>query len=109
MATEQSVLDFSDGDGARTLTATVPPTGSNFMNFPLVVTSPAPDRHYKATQVHVPSPLFSVATRPARYSRRTDSADPTGVHWPTAAVSAGSPSSRSRTSRHYRTPSAGGR
>ncbi|WP_172650339.1 substrate-binding and VWA domain-containing protein [Rhodococcus opacus] len=50
VATEQSVLDFSDGDVARTLTATVPPTGSNFMNFPLVVTSPAPDRHYKATQ-----------------------------------------------------------
>ncbi|AII05085.1 substrate-binding and VWA domain-containing protein [Rhodococcus opacus] len=52
VATEQSVLDFSaEGDGARTLTATVPPTGSNFMNFPLVVTSPAPDRHYRATQV----------------------------------------------------------
>ncbi|MEN0135558.1 MAG: substrate-binding and VWA domain-containing protein [Rhodococcus sp. (in: high G+C Gram-positive bacteria)] len=51
VATEQSVLEFSDGDGARTLAATVPPTGSNFMNFPLVVTSPAPDRHYKATQV----------------------------------------------------------
>ncbi|MFC0453058.1 substrate-binding and VWA domain-containing protein [Rhodococcus jostii] len=51
VATEQSVLDFADGDGARALVATVPPTGSNFMNFPLVVTSPAPDRHYKATQV----------------------------------------------------------
>ncbi|GCE39821.1 hypothetical protein Rhow_003464 [Rhodococcus wratislaviensis] len=51
VATEQSVLEFTDGDGARTLAATVPPTGSNFMNFPLVVTSPAPDRHYKATQV----------------------------------------------------------
>ncbi|TQC41982.1 VWA domain-containing protein [Rhodococcus sp. WS4] len=51
VATEQSVLDFVAGDGARTLAATVPPTGSNFMNFPLVVTSPAPDRHYKATQV----------------------------------------------------------
>ncbi|MCQ4119912.1 substrate-binding and VWA domain-containing protein [Rhodococcus tibetensis] len=50
VATEQAVVDYTADTGPG-LVATVPPTGSNFMNFPLVVTSPAPDRHYKATQV----------------------------------------------------------
>ncbi|QTJ68686.1 VWA domain-containing protein [Rhodococcus sp. ZPP] len=50
VATEQAVADYN-ADTGQALAATVPPTGSTFMNYPLVVTSPAPDRHYKATQV----------------------------------------------------------
>ncbi|MHA4848742.1 substrate-binding and VWA domain-containing protein [Rhodococcus sp. MSC1_016] len=50
VATEQAVVNYN-ADTGQALAATVPATGSTFVNYPLVVTSPAPDRHYKATQV----------------------------------------------------------
>ncbi|MCJ0976863.1 substrate-binding and VWA domain-containing protein [Rhodococcus sp. ARC_M12] len=41
VATEQALLAYEAGNPGSTLTASVPPTGSYFLNYPLAVTAPA--------------------------------------------------------------------
>lgn len=80
VATEQQTIAYSAVDPESGLTATVPATGTVLMNFPLVVTSPAPDRHYTATSVAraVSSLLSSDASGDvfAKYGFRDSAGDP---------------------------------
>nr|WP_240945529.1 substrate-binding domain-containing protein [Rhodococcus sp. HNM0569] len=49
VTTEQQVLDYGKRHGDA-LAPVVPATGTHLLDYPLVVTSPAPDRHYKARE-----------------------------------------------------------
>ncbi|MEH6794809.1 MAG: VWA domain-containing protein [Rhodococcus sp. (in: high G+C Gram-positive bacteria)] len=50
VATEQALLAYEAGNPGSTLTASVPPTGSYFLNYPLAVTAPAGPEYDRVKQ-----------------------------------------------------------